>query len=455
MRPTASKTNLHITIGLAVASLLLMPSGWATAAEPARIASCEWRVFDTGNAGAHPQMVAVRIADTQGHDGVCVMSYDLDHFSEKIQSDPTLREKAAALSKALVGQDASTPQAIKAIWEQMDAQKPGFDLETAIDLALWDLYGRANGKPVVDLLGKKREKVATYHSTFWPPLPPFDKCKNHQEVVAAYVELARDARKRGMRGFKIHPYCNGFWSPITGHVPQAGEDRAFPDLDVEIARAVRAELGDSMPMMLDSHWTYTKLEDAIRVGKVLDELKFLWNEDPLPEYVYAGSEDREMKEWIALKKATKTSIMGPENFLDYKARIRWFEGGATDWLRIDVCYGGFTPCLEMIRYCEQHKIKIDLHSVPLHLYQLACYAITDDATMPWIETLGLPKYLPIATTFPGSEPASKNSPWYKRIPKEPVDAEGYAHINLDIPGLGPEADWDWIAAHGKDPFQSK
>jgi L-alanine-DL-glutamate epimerase-like enolase superfamily enzyme len=422
------------------------------AKDPGRIASCEWRVFEPGSAGGPPQLTAVRIADTQGHDGVCVMLRDGNnsHFTDRILHDAKLREAASTISTLLIGQDASTPQAIKAIWDQMEAKKAGFDLETAIDLALWDLYGRAHGKPVADLIGRKREKVATHLATLWPPLGPFRECKNHQETVAAYVKLARQVKERGLLGFKIHPYINGTWNPVEWRPLKKGERGAFPDQNLEIVRAVYAELGNSMPLMFDPGWQYN-LDEAIRVGKVLDEMKFTWYEDPLPEW---ADRDALMKDWIALRKAIKTPLMGPQEFLTYKARIHWLEAGAADWARIDICYGGYTPCLELIRYCEQHKIRIDLHANPMEAYMLACYPITDDATMPWIELYGVPPpYVPPTKEFPGSEPAPKNQPWFKRMPAYLVDDKGYAHFNLDISGLGPEADWAWIAAHGKDPFR--
>jgi len=437
--------------GIVTATLLLMTGAQALAAEPARIASCEWRVFDTENVGGHPQLAAVRIADTQGHDGVCVMIRDggmNGSLSQKIQNDAKYKETASALSQSLIGQDASTPQAIKTIWEQMDANKVGFDLQTAIDLALWDMYGRANGKPVVDLLGKKREKVAAHSVTVWPPMYPFNLCKNHQEVVTKYIELARQAKARGLRGFKIHAYINGTWNPVEWRPLKKGERGAFPDLDLEIIRAVYAELGNSMPLMFDPGFMYN-LDEAIRVGKALDEMKFTWYEDPLPEY---ADSDALMKDWITLRKTVKTPIMGPQEFLGYKARIRWLEAGAADWARIDVCFGGFTPCLELIRYCEKHTIQIDLHAVPMMAYMMVCYPITDDATMPWFEFYGSCASEPVAKEFPGSAPAPTNSPWFKRMPTRPLDAEGYVHFNPDIPGIGPEADWAWIATHGRNPF---
>ena len=431
--------------------LLPVDGDAADPSAPARIASCDWRVFDTGTTNGPRQMTALRITDTLGHDGICVMLRDGTHrspFSATISGDANFQEQVAATSQLLVGQDATTPQAIKVIWEQLYVRKTDNVVQTAIDLALWDLYGRAGGKSVVDMLGKKREKVATHLATGWPPGWPFNTCKNQQEVVAAYVKLARDTKKRGLRGFKIHAYINGTWNPVEWRPLKPGERGAFPDQDLEIIRAVYAELGNSLPLMFDPGWMYN-LAEAIRVGKVLDEIKFTWYEDPLPEYSTSC-----IPQWLALKKAIKTPIMGPQEMIDYKARIKFIEAGAADWARMDVCYGGFTPCMEMIHYCEQHKIQIDLHSMPMNDYMVACYPVTDDATMPWLE-LNVNPNIPVATTFPGSDSAPKTQPWFKRVPKVPVDAEGYAHFNLDIPGLGPEADWEWITAHGKDPLPRK
>jgi hypothetical protein len=283
------------------------------AAEPsasARIASSEWRVFDTGATSGFHRLTALRITDTRGHDGVCVMLRDgcFGKFSAKIENDAKLQAQATATSQSLVGQDATTPPAIKAIWDQ-------------------------------------------------------------KEIIETYVKLARKTKERGLRGFKIHPYINGTWNPIAWRPLKPGERGSFPEQDLQIIRAVYAELGNSMPMMFDPGWQYN-----------LDEA---------------------------------------------------------------------------IRDCEQHHVQIDLHSMPMNDYMHACYPVTDDATMPWLELTASPWYVPVATTFPGSAPASKTQPWFKRVPNVPVDAEGFAHFNLDIPGLGPEADWNWIVAHGKNPLPAK
>ena len=261
--------------------------------------------------------------------------------------------------------------------------------------------------------GKKREKVATHLATLWPPLGPFSQSKNHQDNVAAYVKLAASSQGAGLLGFKIHAYINGTWNPVEWRPLKHGERGTFPDLDLEIIRAVYAELGNSMPLMFDPGWMYN-LDEAVRVGKVLDEMKFLGTKIRCRN---GPTSDALMKDWITLRKAVKTPIMGPQEFPRLQDPNSLARGRRRRLARMDVCYGGFTPCLELVRYCEQHKIKIDLHAVPMIAYMLACYPITDDTTMPWIElSTSPPRMFQWRRRFPGSEPASKNQPWFKRMP---------------------------------------
>ncbi len=57
---------------------------------------------------------------------------------------------------------------------------------------------------------------------------------------------------------------------------------------------------------------------------------------------------------------------------------------------------------------------------------------------------------PVAKGFPPSEPGHQKRPWIKRIQARPVDAEGFGHLNYELPGTGLELDWDWIEQHATD-----
>ena len=116
----------------------------------------------------------------------------------------------------------------------------------AVDVALWDLAGKAAGEPIHRLLGTYREKLPAYASS------------EQQSEVEAYVQQALSYQGNGWQGYKIHPF------------------RVWRD-DMEICRAVRKAVGDGFPLMLDSTWGYD-YPSALRVGKLVEELDFEWYE---------------------------------------------------------------------------------------------------------------------------------------------------------------------------------
>jgi len=123
-----------------------------------------------------------------------------------------------------------------------------------LDTALWDIAGKAAGKPIYKLLGAAKERILAYGSTV------------HHSTDRRFIETALECRKKGFTAVKLHPYC-------------VAKD------DIRLCRAVRKAVGDDLTLMLDTliyPAPYTR-EEALRVGRVLDELDFWWYEDPLPK----------------------------------------------------------------------------------------------------------------------------------------------------------------------------
>ena len=125
---------------------------------------------------------------------------------------------------------------IGAIWRDIYEQRRTVPVKAigAVDVALWDLAGKVAGLPIHRMLGTCREQVPAYASSAWLPTPE------------AYVEEALLVRSLGMTAYKIHPHGS-------------------PKPDVEICRAVREAVGDSMVLMLDVTRGYC-YEDVIRVN---------------------------------------------------------------------------------------------------------------------------------------------------------------------------------------------
>ncbi len=146
----------------------------------------------------------------------------------------------------LVGRD---PLDLGAIWHDFAARARMFDptVQGYVDIALWDIAGKAAGLPVHRLLGTCRTSVPAYASSW---------VHRHD---ATYVEEALAYREQGFVGYKLHPPTQ------RRHVPVGGALEAVPVRDdIETCAAVRRAVGDDYPLMLDSAWAYAYKEALAR-----------------------------------------------------------------------------------------------------------------------------------------------------------------------------------------------
>ena len=161
------------------------------------------------------------------------------------------------LKAVMVGRDVHDVEAISL--ELTDRLQQPSAVASAADIALWDLIGKHHGEPVYKLLGAARHRVRAYTSTI-----TYDK-------VDEYVGLALQCRSEGFTAYKIHAF-------------------GVPDRDIEVCRAVKEAVGDSMDLMLDPVNAYDRL-GAHKVAKVLEELDFYWFEAPIPDADLQGLKD--------------------------------------------------------------------------------------------------------------------------------------------------------------------
>jgi L-alanine-DL-glutamate epimerase-like enolase superfamily enzyme len=122
----------------------------------------------------------------------------------------------------------------------------------AIDIALWDINGKALNQPLHRLLGARRERVACYYSGGL----------RRQQSTEQLVADAADIVARGFGGMKLRLGA-----------------RPFAE-DVERVRAVRDAIGPKPALMVDMNWSLTPPE-AIRLGRMLEPFDLYWFEDPV------------------------------------------------------------------------------------------------------------------------------------------------------------------------------
>ncbi len=397
---------------LKIAGVTATLGNWAAArtlvlldvSENAVISRIEWFVYETGRCvpGGDPEhRCAVRISTASGIQGWAeAPAWAMPDF-----------DTAGFIRNTLLGRELAQRSAV---WREFYEQGLPLDTLGIIDVALWDLQGRIAGQPVHALLGTQREKAKAYATSGFNLGDP-----------GKYAEYALACKEKGVHGCKVHPHIE--WSAGRNGFIDAG----FPDRDMAVYRAVREAVGPDYPCMADNFRTYT-YDEALRVGRLLDDLGYEWYESPMPE-----SEDWQ-EEYRNLASELKTPICAPETHPDsYPARVNWVTLKACDIGRIDVQLGGFTACLELALACETAGIRLELHDLgPASYPHLQLIGATSESLIKYVEMQDSASALFQQTrTLPG------------RITPEPaLDDQGYVAIP-PTPGMGLELDWKFICTH--------
>ncbi len=280
------------------------------------------------------------------------------------------------------------PQDIGAIWWDLWKQNRAVSTQAigAIDVCLWDINGKIAGQPIHRLLGTCKESVPVYSSTAF------------HETKEEYAEEAIRFKEMGWVAHKIHPHGD-------------------PKQDIVISRAVREAVGDEMALMLDSMWAY-QYEDALRVGRAIEELDFYWYEDPLVE--------EDLYSYVKLHQKLDIPIMSTEFAPGrYYGMAQWITQYATDILRGDVAVtGGITPLVRLCHLAEGFNMKCEIHHGGNSLNNVANLHVT--MAVPNCELFEF---------FPCT-----GANMYGLVKDIDMDG-GVVHAPTE-PGLGYEIDWD-------------
>ena len=158
--------------------------------------------------------------------------------------------------RTLARQERSRPSALTSQWDPEQRRLGQSSYASAIDNCLWDILGKAVGLPVYRILGAYRDKVLAYASS------------QHLETVEDFVEDVKKCKAEGFTAYKIHP-------------PELRGGTHDYKLDIEVFKAVRQAAGDDFHLLHDPVGVYTR-DEAIKVGRVVEELDYVAYEDPIP-----------------------------------------------------------------------------------------------------------------------------------------------------------------------------
>ncbi|MEF8902087.1 MAG: mandelate racemase/muconate lactonizing enzyme family protein [Halovenus sp.] len=274
---------------------------------------------------------------------------------------------------------------------------------SGVDLALWDLRGKAAGSPAATLLGGKRREAVSAYATghFWPPADAFDVVKE------SVVSEARSHVDAGFDALKL----------------KIGMERQFdwgPAYDVELVRAVREAVGGDIALMADANHAYD-LPAARRVAGGLADVGVEFFEEPLPP-------DR-IDAYARLNADSTIPVAGGECWAFAPEFRRVADAGAADVLQPDVTSaGGLTSS----RRAAEIATSAGLRTYP-HVFGSA---------------VALAASLQLLATLPGSprlEFDRTPNPIREELVVDPIRNEGTEVPIPDGPGLGIEIDTKTLA----------
>ena len=248
-----------------------------------------------------------------------------------------------ALSPVLLGRD---PSQIDRLWADMFqaisySGWAGAEMRaiSAIDIALWDLAGKATGAPIHQLLGgASRPGIRTYNT-----------CYDHIDFLTDPVKLARELAKSGIHAMKIWPF-----DPIAketgGEFITADQMRK----GIEPLRLIREEFGDSMEVAMEFHG-YWNLPCAIKIAQALEPYAPMWLEEMLPQ--------DNMAAYRELAEATRLPLCLSERLMTRWGFREVLENRAARIIMPDICWcGGISEAKKIASMAEAYYLPVAPHN---------------------------------------------------------------------------------------------
>ena len=228
------------------------------------------------------------------------------------------------IKPVLIGKDPAFPKRIRAdLWRALEYQGVQGVTQVAmsvVDIAVWDILGKAAGLPVYKMLGAVRDRMPAYAMCGWYR----ENDKDHSQ----YKRTINETLETGYRAFKV----------------KVGKFDL--DDDVERIQVGFKSAGKGIRIMVDANQAYNRAE-ALRRGRVYQQLGVFWYEEPVVPYDHEG--------YAEIAAALDMRVAGGENeynkhsFMDLllKKGVDVVQpdnrraGGPTEWMEIAAISDGF------------------------------------------------------------------------------------------------------------------
>jgi L-alanine-DL-glutamate epimerase-like enolase superfamily enzyme len=261
-----------------------------------------------------------------------------------------------ALAPLLLGRD---PLQIDRLWADMFERLnfsgwAGAEIRaiSAVDLALWDIAGKAANMPVYQLLGgRSRQTIRTYNT-----------CYDHIDFLTEPVRLARELIDSGIHAMKIWPF-----DPIAKETRGQYITRDQLRQGADPLRKIKQEFGDDMEVAMEFHG-YWNLHCAIQIAQEMEQHSPMWLEEMLPQ--------DNVDVYAELAAATSLPLCVSERLMTRWGFRELLGNGAARIVMPDICWcGGLSEAKKIATAAETLYRPIAphncggpvLHAASLHL----------------------------------------------------------------------------------------
>ncbi len=315
----------------------------------------------------------------------------------------------------------------RALYGYLGYRSTGVEMRgnSAIDIALWDIFGQATGQPIYQLLGGlTREKIRIYNTCagyrYVRSRPaqlvdnwglPAGEAEGPYEDLDAFLhradELALSLRSQGITGMKIWPFDP--YAEASGGMHISARDL---DTALEPFRKIRMAVGLDMDIMVEFHSLWN-LPTAIKIARALEEFQPYWFEDPLKAdnidalAAYAASTD--VPTTVSETLATRWSFR------------EVLEQGAARIIMLDLSWvGGITEAKKIASMAEAYQLPVAPHDCTGPVVLMASMHLSLNAPNALIQET-------VRAYYTG---------WYRELVTDlPIIDNGYASLP-PTPGLG-------------------
>lgn len=297
------------------------------------------------------------------------------------------------LSPLIIGHD---PFDYEYLWQRMYRSthawgRKGITMAaiSAVDIALWDLMGKATNRPVFKLLGgRTKKKIPCYASKLYR---------------TDLDEMQREAQSYLDQGFSAVKMRFGY-GPNDG--PQGMRE------NIKSVAAVREVIGDDVDLMLECYMGWN-LEYAKRMLPKLEKFEPRWLEEP----VIADDIDG----YAELNRLTSIPISGGEHEFTSYGFKQLLDKKAVSVIQYDTNrVGGITVAHKVNALAEAYSVPVIPHAGQMHNYHLTMSTLAS----------------PMSEYFPVNDVEIGNELFYYLFKGDPEPQNGYIDLDETIPGLG-------------------